>query len=74
MAADLDRAGQYRCRPGRSHSGRAGIPAGRAALLRGPGVHLQAGTPAGPGVLLLIREEVPAGLGEDFIVLRIFWD
>ena len=49
MAGDLGRAGQYRCRSGRSHSGRAGIPAGRAALLRGPGVHLQAGTPAGRG-------------------------
>ena len=34
----------------------------------------QAGTPAGPGVLLLIREGVPAGLGEDFIVFRLFWD
>ena len=52
MADDLGRAGQYRCRPGRSHSGRAGIPAGRAALLRGPGVHLQAGTPAGLEILL----------------------
>ena len=28
MAADLDRAGQGRCRPGRGYSGRAGIPAG----------------------------------------------
>lgn len=39
MAADLDRADRG-----------SGGPAGRAALLRGPGVHLQG------------REEVPAGL------------
>ena len=39
MAGDLDRADQ----DSGGAAGRAGIPAGRAALLRGPGVHLQAG-------------------------------
>ena len=61
MADDLDRAGRgsgRRCRPGWSHSGRAGTPPGSW------------GSFAGPGGSLNIREEVPAGLGGDFIVFR----
>ena len=49
-------------RAGRGHSGRAGIPAG-------PG-----GIPPGSWASFAGREDIPAGLGEYFIVFRLFWD
>ena len=58
MAADL----------GRTAAGRAGVIQAVPGFLRGPGVLLQVrGSFANPG-------GSPAGLGEDFIIFRLFWD